>query len=303
MLSNKVATPKRTNEFQKLVYLIKTHLAASDEQVTESAMLVDRDSDRLTEVDVCIDGIVAGDPVKVSVECCDTKRPAGPFWLSGMMEKHRRLPTSVLVLASRNGFTKPALKIAGKNNVTCVSLDEVDRVDFPKLLGETSSLWTRSVTLTTERVRCHLVHPGSGAREIAQVTGEHTVFSKEGEEGCRIADVVAILIRAAQTRDHVLSTGEENHTWFEIRFVTSDLPNAIFLQKIATSSLWQIDTMTIVGRCEFKIVQFGLRAGRFGGVQLARGKTELFGETAMFVVTRDAAGVEKTTFLPKAGIG
>ena len=62
--------PKRTNDFQKLVYLVRVNLAEGA-TVTESKLLTDRITKRKREVDVCIEGHVGGQPVIISVECQD----------------------------------------------------------------------------------------------------------------------------------------------------------------------------------------------------------------------------------------
>src|SRR6266478_8348759 len=93
--------PKRSNDFQKLVYLVRVNLAAGA-IVTESKMLPDRKSKRKRkrEVDVCIEGIVGGHPVMVCIECRDHKRPADVQWVEAIKAKHEGLPTSALILAS-----------------------------------------------------------------------------------------------------------------------------------------------------------------------------------------------------------
>jgi hypothetical protein len=143
--------PKRTNDFQKLVYLVRVNLAEGA-TVTESKMLTDRTTKRKREVDVCIEGHVGGHPVIVSVECRDHKRIADVSWVDTMKAKHERLPTNALILASPSDFTPEAHDVAAGYGMQTFSLAAVDEVDFPKLLGATSSLWTKSVTVTTEKV-------------------------------------------------------------------------------------------------------------------------------------------------------
>jgi len=50
--------PRRSNEFQRLIFLVKQQVAA-DCTVTESKMLPDRLSNSLREVDICIERSVA----------------------------------------------------------------------------------------------------------------------------------------------------------------------------------------------------------------------------------------------------
>jgi hypothetical protein len=133
--------PKRTNDFQRLVYLVRVNLAAGA-TVTESKMLTDLVTKHQREVDVCIEGHVGGDPVMVCVECRDSRRVADFTWVNTMKGKHERLPTNALILASRRGFTPEAREVAASYGITTVSLEEVDQAeaDLPKLLGANSSL-------------------------------------------------------------------------------------------------------------------------------------------------------------------
>jgi hypothetical protein len=66
--------PQRTNEFQKLVYLVRKHSAAGS-TVTESKLLTDSNGSQ-REVDICIEDSIDGIPVTISIECCDLARPA-----------------------------------------------------------------------------------------------------------------------------------------------------------------------------------------------------------------------------------
>jgi hypothetical protein len=96
--------PKRTNDFQKLIYVIKQNLA-DDAEVKESKLLRDLVTGAEREVDVCIKKPVGGHLVTISVECRDRERPAHVGWVEEMIKKHERLPTNVLVLVSAGGLS------------------------------------------------------------------------------------------------------------------------------------------------------------------------------------------------------
>jgi hypothetical protein len=89
--------PKRTNEFQKLVYLVRTHVAAGA-TVTESKELVDKVAGKKREVDICIEGSVGGVHTIISTECTDLSRQADVTWIKKKASKHKYLPTDVLFL-------------------------------------------------------------------------------------------------------------------------------------------------------------------------------------------------------------
>src|SRR4051794_9466219 len=103
--------PKRTNDFQRLIYLVRVNLA-DGATVTQSKMMRDRSTKRWREVDVCIEGHVGSHPVTVSVECRDHRRVADVTWVDAMKAKHDRLDTNALVLASSSGFTPEARDVA-----------------------------------------------------------------------------------------------------------------------------------------------------------------------------------------------
>src|SRR5213593_2464141 len=65
--------PIRTNEFQRLIAVIQSHLDPGS-TVTESAMLTDAVTDSQREVDVAVSGRVGGQAVTVSIECRDRSR-------------------------------------------------------------------------------------------------------------------------------------------------------------------------------------------------------------------------------------
>ena len=84
--------PARSNEFQRLTFLVKKLLAGSA-TVSESKLLVDRRTGTEREVDVCIESTVGGQPVVVSVECQDHGRSADVSWVEQMKAKHEHLAT------------------------------------------------------------------------------------------------------------------------------------------------------------------------------------------------------------------
>jgi len=137
--------PARTNEFQKLIYLVK-HNLANGATVTESRMLIDLIAGDEVEVDVCVEGSIGDDPVKICIECRDRSRKADKNWVHEMKAKHDRLPTNVLVLASSKGFTKKALELARSYGIQTVTLEEVQNDSFPEILlreGRPDHVWFR----------------------------------------------------------------------------------------------------------------------------------------------------------------
>jgi hypothetical protein len=286
--------PKRTNDFQKLIYLVRVNLAEGA-TVTESKMLIDRVTKRKREVDVCIEGHVGGHIVVVSVECRDHKRIADVSWVDTMKAKHERLPTNALILASRNGFTPEARDAAAGYGIQTFSLSDIDEVDFPALLGSKSSLWTKSVTVSAEKVLVRVRSTPTLDGEVVAVMPTNLVYSSNGNELCQIGVLVEMLLKSPRARDYLVSEGKEDHVWFELAWEPprDHLDNPLFMKKISPDTLREIECIQIKGPCKFQITQFGMRGGNLGNIRLAWGKTEILGHDALVVATKDNAGIEK----------
>ena len=115
--------PRRSNRFQRLIYLLHSLLSDSAE-VEESLMVRDRTTGELREIDIGIRSDIGGYPILVAVECTERSRPAGTPWVEEMWGKHASLPTSELVLISASGFSGPALAKAKSYGVTALTLSE-----------------------------------------------------------------------------------------------------------------------------------------------------------------------------------
>jgi hypothetical protein len=288
--------PPRTNDFQKLVYLVQRNLAAGA-TVTESKMLTDRITRRKREVDICIEGHVGGAPVMVCVECRDHQRIADVGWVDQMKTKHDRLPTNALILASRRGFTPEARDVATSYGIKTVSLEEVDQVDFPALFGSSSSLWTKSITITATKVLVKVRATPTMTDEVFQAMPSNLIYDPDGNQLGQIGTLVELALKSPEARDSLAREGQADHTSFEM--VVADLRDRLgrpfFMQKIDPDGLREIESMKITGPCKLEITQFGVRRGRLGDVHVAWGTTELLGRNAFVVATRDTAGVERLT--------
>src|SRR6266852_4573708 len=96
--------PKRTNDFQRLIYLIH-HQLMGEATVTESKFLYDSAADSNREVDIVIE-IQAGEyPLIIGIECQGRGRVATVEWVEQMATKHKTLSTNKLILVSQSGFT------------------------------------------------------------------------------------------------------------------------------------------------------------------------------------------------------
>ena len=69
--------PRRTNDFQGLMYLVQSQLAPTGAQVTESELLTDEAINSDREINILISDPTDGlPPQTVAIECRDRKRKA-----------------------------------------------------------------------------------------------------------------------------------------------------------------------------------------------------------------------------------
>jgi hypothetical protein len=291
--------PKRTNEFQQLVFLIRSALA-DGATVTESKMLRHRRTGTKREVDICIEGSAGGYPVVVCVECQKRNRPADVTWVEGQVKKHEHLPTNRLILVAPQ-FTPDALELAEQEGVTALSFENVDASDFTGLLGDTNALWAKSVTIKAEKVVVRVASSGEMAGEKVRAVPDQNVYDgRSGAFVSTLAPLVAELLNYPGMRDRLLALGAEEHRWFVFRWSAprNETGFALCLQKEdVLHTLRGIEYIEISGPCEFKIAEFGLRRGKLGDVHVAWGSATVLDRAQLLVATRDAAGRDRITVM------
>ena len=132
--------PKRSNEFQQVIYLIQRSLAASA-TVTQSKMLTNKATGGNAEVDIVIQSNVGGHDLTISVECTAKGRVATVEWIREMLGKHIDLPTDKLVLVSKSGFTEEAAKSAKSNGISLLSVEQASEFDWKAKSGSGLAMW------------------------------------------------------------------------------------------------------------------------------------------------------------------
>ncbi len=140
--------PRRTNKFQRLIYLIQ-HQLADGATVTESKLLPDLQTGAPVEVDIVIEGSIGDVDLAIGIECTSEDRRATVEWVNEMDGKHSSLPLDRTVLVARKGFTAGALAKAASRRIEAISLVEAESRDW--------STWVRALrlagfTLITEQV-------------------------------------------------------------------------------------------------------------------------------------------------------
>jgi hypothetical protein len=103
--------PKRSNDFQRLVFQLEQLLVEAGFTITESKMVAGR-TGRKREVDIAIEGSVGGHAVFIAVECRDHERKPDVTWIEELIGKYQHVPADKVIAVSRSGFTHDAVELA-----------------------------------------------------------------------------------------------------------------------------------------------------------------------------------------------
>lgn len=142
--------PKRTNEFQKLVYLIQEQLRdRPDTIVTESKYLKDRISQYKREVDIVVECTANGVAVIIAFECNGEARGADIEWVEQMIAKHANL-SNKLVLVSKGPFTPQAIDKAQLYGIDTVVLSLATNTDWSARIDQYHELLFTSLEATVQ---------------------------------------------------------------------------------------------------------------------------------------------------------
>jgi hypothetical protein len=123
--------PARTNKFQKLVFEIERQLAPLGAVVKESAMLPERLTGELREVDILISIDGGQHRVQIGIECQDRSRPATKQWVEAIAKKHEDLGINKTVLISSSGFYSAARRRAESLFISVLDIEGIAKADWP----------------------------------------------------------------------------------------------------------------------------------------------------------------------------
>lgn len=285
--------PRRTNDFQRLVAVIQGHLDP-DAIVEEPAMIEDRSTGTLREVDVCVRGYVAKQPVVVSIECRDRGRAADVTWVDEMHGKHLRLPTNLLVLVSHSPFTPEAVRAADAHGIKHVFLEDMDAAAPDRLFPELESLWGKTWSLTIERVSITVEATDSLPRETVRAHPDTSLFLEDGTPLGSAAEMANALARLEPLQAQLGSEALPEHKfaqfgWEHLAFQGK----RVYLKKLEPLILRPIERFNVIAKCSVTVNEFPLRHGRYRDVCVAWGKGTMLGCEMMLVATEDGEGTNK----------
>lgn len=294
--------PQRTNLFQQTIPMVHEHLAG-DATVEESAMLPQRTTGELREVDVVIRSLVAGHEVVVSVEARAASRKADLPWVESMIAKHADLPTSQLVLVSESGFTAPAKRQAEAKGALAIAPEDLAG-NHPgrELMERLARFESRELTL---RISHMIIKVRPPSDETTQVRVPHSVNLYTGS-----GDYLMMLIQLFESERHanfgqfVDAVGAPAGNKGEQVELTATLeppwtlPGDLVLDEIYAQfqdadppELHLIEEVKVLAEAAVTDVPpVEMTPRQLGPVAYAYGETMFGGEPALVVVTADAEG-------------
>ena len=289
--------PKRTNEFQRLVYLVKKHSAAGA-KVTESKILTDSKGNE-REVDICIEGNFEGIPVTISIECVGSKRRATVEWVERMKGKHDDLPTDVLVLFSRSGLTKRAKEKAQTYRKRIVALETLDETSAERLFGGASSLFLKTSSQTPTKVIIGVAASGDLPAQQVNIFTDTPIFNQFGQVLATAETLVNQILRSPKALVEFLRAGQDHHRTFNLytpSVTEGPSGNPIFYRKDDNSPLRLIESLTVSGDVAVQTSPLPLQHGKLDDTTIAWGTVLYSGKQGLIVASQDKNSDTKASF-------
>ncbi len=291
--------PARSNDFQRLVFLVKKVLTGTNATVTESKFLNRLTSKkRKREVDVCIEAQVGGHHVIVSIECCDHGRPADVEWVERLKAKHDALPTNTLVLASRSGFSEQAREVADEAGIQLLTYNAITtEQDVANTIGSTLSAMTFELT-ATKVVGVVPATETLGAERVV-LNADNKCFDEQGTFVGNVQQLVKSLLNDRRIAEKFMHEGTESHKFFAVELDVPRLATGrrVCIQKIDPLTMRTLDKLVIHGSCQVSPrAQFQMQQGVLGTVGVTWGSGMLDGKNAMVLAVKQE-GTEPTLTL------
>jgi hypothetical protein len=281
--------PERTTPKQRMIALVRQHLAQPGVTVTESKRLLDQASGQLREVDVVAEGELDGEQLIVSVEVVDRTRKATLTWVDEMVGKHMTMPTNQLVLVSWSGFSRPALaKVTALPRVSAVTPTPVLEPDGSQRYTE--SLYVDQITLTAERLKVKARAPGGQISDFVPVGKEIGIYNEDGDELGAIAQLADLLLKNEEVgrRFGGEAHGREDRedvTWFTFR--SEDIGGKLFLRtsEVVPPELHRIEAIEIVGTFAWQQTELKFAIVDINGRAHGIAQAPMLGKDAVWVAT------------------
>ncbi|KSZ56153.1 hypothetical protein Z045_24820 [Rhodococcus pyridinivorans KG-16] len=284
-----------------MVAIVHQHLADLSEQdttVTESKMLIDAVSGQEREVDTCVEALVAGQRIVISIECRDHARPQTIGFIEEMKSKHEFLPTNRLLLVSSSGFTASARARAKDHNIGLVQPGPDLRSEVE---GKLNRVWVKSFALSPRRIKVNLEGQLEGEGALPENDLGDELFLSDGTQMGSLRELVEAAITGLNVDNDAMRDALEGEGEFEVGLDLMAAPDAVpplYLRRkgSVTGPLHRVRSAVILGRASVKVAPMDLTSAVLRSADhaasaepvsppYAHGRVVLGDKEVLFVVT------------------
>ncbi|MCB0482807.1 MAG: hypothetical protein KDC83_15365 [Flavobacteriales bacterium] len=252
---SQITLAKRSNLLQRTVKIIEESKGGFL-TIEESALLEDRETGQMREVDIVLTGSLNSHPITVSFEVVNRSRRVDSSWVEQILRKHQVLPTNKLVLVSGSGFTTTAQNKAELNRAKVVDLSSGDHElrDFLE-----SAAYIQGATAT---VFCFVKHDG----EPQLIHSDIEI--KMGELRQTASDQAKVLLSNTRLQEIFFETDQEpGEAHFEL---CSNFPVTIYGRK-NQSSIEQFNEIYFIADVRRKHYPVKLSSFTYDGIEFIYG--------------------------------
>jgi hypothetical protein len=295
--------PRRSNLFQDVVAILQRHVVG-DASVEESALLPNRLTGELREVDVVIRTSAGDYPLTVAVEARSAARRADVSWVEAMLKKHEDLATDKLVLVSQRGFTDQARRRAEADGAIALEPSDLDDdASEGRVATRLRSLWPKLLSLTPTTVQVTVVaDEGETAVETAPDTGLYL------DDGTELGQLHAWLLATLKSEHNFKSISEkiglakiaeDLDAYFSLDLESPTVGVGgerctLHLRHAETGELHRVANVHVLGRAHIEVREAPLTYKRLGEAKYAYGQYEMAGRHNVLVISGESDATKVT---------
>jgi hypothetical protein len=276
--------PARTNPRQAIVYYVKQHLVPQGFSVTESKSLPDTATGGMREVDIVVEGKVAGDEIIISFEVVDYARPATVEWVERMIGKHRTMPTNRLVLVSWSGFTRAAIAKAQSESGRVQTITPEELPD-----GSAPTLFLESFVAVPRHVTIRVVDDDGSMLSQEGLPLDLDFYDRDGALQGGFRGVSEGLLADELLRQRLAELAHENEDKASITEFSVEQDGlahvGAYVRRVDDGHLFALDGFTLWGSFRVEQVPLTFDVMRLGETVFAHGKARMLERQALFVAT------------------
>jgi hypothetical protein len=280
--------PKRSNDFQKVILHLQA-LTYPGYEVKESHFLKDSITGQMREVDIVIESNIAGYKSTVSIEVIGWQKKKGDIeWVERMACKHETLPTSTLVLVSKTGFTKNALKKSEFHNIITLTIGEAletDWCNWVKSLGRYEEISNNySCRIDTKRYKSDIGPP--------EIDGSRIFAQKDINESAEIQVIIDWILQNKHVKDGIFSSIDKNSSRNYTIVYEPNLPMYVLE---TNGKFREIVSINLDLKSKQKTFHFNMSPGSFRNNDVAYGKHIGNNSSAIITLLKNGQNPEEVT--------